>query len=360
MSNTFYINDYMSDGLTASDAVEKCIAAALQSAENRTVVFDAKEYRLDRAITLPSNTQIILDGTILKQNDGVFDNIFRGANLTINPDDPYASPLEVKPQKNIKIIGKNGAQIIGPDVPKVGYHPVLKVEQNMTGDFWGWRTHMFSFSLGTNIEIAGLSLSQTMSWAISFDVCQNVYVHDLTINSDVKNGDGIDFRSGCHDCLIENIHGSTSDDTVACTALARGEKVSYPQKNYLYPSEPYCSLGVNDDRDVHHIVIRNIYTGGLCHGVICLAANGNQVHHVLIDNVIEPKNGGGREASVKIYTGYGSGYNVGDIHDIRVKNVVSETSDYAVLVKAETENVRLEDITQNNKNCEAIHGISQL
>ena len=61
----------------------------LMNARERTVVFDGKDYFIDEAIILTSNTHVIVDGCKIKQNDKVFDNIFRGENVIINPDDPY-------------------------------------------------------------------------------------------------------------------------------------------------------------------------------------------------------------------------------------------------------------------------------
>lgn len=206
---------------------------------------------------------------------------------------------------------------------------------------------MFSFSRGEKIEISGLSLENTMGWAITFDFCHDVYVHDIEINSDVKNGDGIDFRSGCHNCLVENVSGYTSDDTVACTAGCPSERIDYPFKNYLYPSEPYGSLALEDNRDIHDITIRNISTGGIHHGVICLAVRGNKVYNINIENIKESDKGG-RTSTVCIYTGYVGGYNPGDLNNIKVKNVVSKTARYSVEVHADVKNVTFENIVHSN------------
>jgi len=356
MANTFYVKDFIMEGKTDSDAIDLCIREAQRCSGEKTIIFDSKDYYIDRAIVCPDNTEFIIDGCSIKQNDEEFDNVFRGANLIISEGDPYGAPLDVKPQKNIKIIGKNGAKIIGTSKPKIGYHPFFKEEQQMNGDFWGWRTHMFSFSLGENIEIGGLTLLQTMCWAISFDCCHDLYIHDLEIHSDVKNGDGVDFRSGCYNCRVENISGYTSDDTVACTALASGARSVNVMSKYLYPSEPYNCLGREFNKDIHDVVIKNITTGGLHHGVICLAARSNQVYNIEIDGVYESEEGN-RAQTVKIYTGYGDGYNAGDLHDIEVSNVVAQTAKYAVKVDAEVKNVTLENIVQNNPDGELTFGI---
>lgn len=345
MEEIFYVKDYLKDTKNDSEAIDNCLSAIAEIKNVKTVVFDGKDYQIDRAILIPSNTHIIVDNCTIKQNDYVFDNIFRGNNLIINGIDPYRRPIDVTPLHNIKIIGKGDAKIIGTDKPKIAYHPFFKEYQSMTGDFWGWRTHMFSFSFGKDIEITGLKIRQTMCWAITFDSCQQCYVHDIDIRSDVKNGDGIDFRSGCNHCVVENITGFTSDDTVACTALSRG-KVETPLSKYLSFSEPYNSSHENIDTSIHHIRINNILTGGYHHGVICLSAYGNQVHDIEISNVKET-NEGGREATVKVYTGYGDGYNKGDIHDIKISNVTSEKARYALMVDCETENLVYENIVQN-------------
>lgn len=346
MQTVFYVKDYLISGKSDSSAIERCFSEANQVTEEKTIIFDGRNYFVDRAILISSNTTVIIDNCTIKQNDYVFDNVFRGDNLIINGIDPYGTPIDVTPISNIKIIGKGSAKITGTDIPQVGYHPYFKQYQEMTGDFWGWRTHMFSFSFCDGFELSGLKLRQTMCWAISFDNCQNCHIHDIDIRSNVKNGDGIDFRSGCHDCIVENITGFTSDDTVACTALSRG-KIERPLSKYLSVSEPYNSSHENIDTSIHHITIRNIFTGGYHHGVICLSAHGNQVHDIEISNIKETGEGG-REATVKIYTGYGDGYNKGDIHDINITDVVSEKAKYALMVACEADHLTTENILQNN------------
>ena len=205
---------------------------------------------------------------------------------------------------------------------------------------------MFSFSFCDGFGLSNLQLRQTMGWAVSFDHCQGCYIHDLDIRSHVKNGDGVNFRSGCHHCTVENITGFTSDDTVACTALSRG-RVERSLSKYLSISEPYNASHENIDGSIHHIKIKNILTGGHHHGVICLSAYGNQVHDIEISGITET-NEGDREATVKIYTGYGDGYNHGDIHDVQVSNVISNISKYAVMIRCDAENISTENIQQNN------------
>ena len=105
-----------------------------------------------------------------------------------------------------------------------------------------------------------------------------------------------------------------------------------------------------EEMDVSHITIRNVKTGGRHHGIICLAANGCQVHHIHIENISEDSMGAAepwREATVKIYTGYGRDYTPGDLHHITVENVHGVYANNALYCNAQVENVVLKNITHD-------------
>lgn len=347
------VSDFRCNQLSDSEIIEKCFSFAKEN-KTETIVFDEKEYHIDRAVLIPSDTVVILDGCHIIQNDFVFDNVFRGDNLQIDENNPNGMPLSVSSVKNIKIIGKNGARITGPCICGKEYHPVMQEFQDRLGDFWGWRTLMISLSYCDGVEISGISFDKTRCWCISFDMCRNGYLHDIRIDSSVKNGDGIDLRSGCHNFLIENITGLTSDDNIACTALFRSNcDYHYPIKNYIYTMEPtQCISNRNSaERDISDITIRNVEVGGMHHGIICLAANGCRVYDINIENVRELSSGipdAYNQAVVKLYTGYGSGYVKGDLHDISIKNVTGCEAEYTVYCNAEAENVYLENISSKN------------
>ena len=110
---------------------------------------------------------------------------------------------------------------------------------------------------------------------------------------------------------------------------------------------PYIGLGREFNKDIHDVVIKNITTAGLHHGLICLAAGSNQVYNIKKDGVYKSDEGG-RKATVSIYTGYGTGYNAGNLHDIAISNVVIQKVEYAVKVKVEVKDVNLNNIVQNN------------
>ena len=317
----YNISDYLKNGISDDEAIRACLDAAAGEPE-RTIVFSGREFLISRAIELPPRTTVILDGCVIRQQEETFDNVFRGDNMVVDPENPFGSPLSVKPTSGIRILGHNGAEIIGPDKHRRMWHPHFREEQDMVGDFWGWRGHQINLSQCDRFEIAGIRFTKTRSWTMSFDFCSNGFLHDIDFDTHVKNGDGIDFRVGCHHCRVSNITGYNSDDTVACTALNNRN----PPPRYLFPLEPSKKFFRDGDprkMDIHDITIENLHVSGYVHAVICLAAAGLQVYDVVIRNVSEADTTPRKCHLVDIYTGYGDGYNPGDLHDITLENITA-------------------------------------
>lgn len=341
------ISDCWRPGMTDSECVRAALAAVAGEKE-RILVFSGRDFWLDEAVLLSSDMTVIVDGCALRQKDDTFDNVFRGDNLVIDPVNPFGAPLNIRAIANIRILGRNGAAIIGPNRNRRSLHPHFNEEQEMVGDFWGWRTHQISLSRCEQFEISGLVFRQTRGWTISCDFCSDGVVRDIEFDSRAKNGDGVDFRIGCHHCVAEDLRGHTLDDTVACTAL--NNPVTPPR--YLYPSEPAKRLFRDGDprlMDIHDIIIRRLHVSGEHHAVICLAANGIQVYNIHISEISEA----GERAChlVDLYTGYGEGYLTGDLHDIQISAVTANTTasqnhGAAVACRASARNIAIQNIVQ--------------
>ena len=319
------VRDFSKPGVSDSQAVTAALAQ-INEREN-TLLFDGGDFMLDEAVVLPDDTTVIVDGCTIGQNDFVFDNHFRGANCVPNPADPFNTPYSVVPTRGIRILGKNGATLRGPVKHRRMFHPFFKEEQEMVGDFWGWRSHVINLTQCRDFEIAGFKIRQQRNWAFCFDFCLNGFIHDIDFDSHVKNGDGIDFRWGCHHCKVKHITGYTQDDTVACTAL---DTSSGPGSKNLFPSEASKHIFRCFDirkRDIHDIEIEDLCVSGRYHAAICLAGSGVQVYNITIRNVKEGTQGPRRWPMIELYPSshgnYGTGYRAGDIHDIRIENVSS-------------------------------------
>ena len=139
--------------------------------------------------------------------------------------------------RNIKIIGKNGAILDGGI-----YNGLSEITQNQNGLPPIWKNNIILFTNVDGFEISGISCHNQRWWALNFIYCSNGYLHDIDFKACdiwvdenrnehhglerdkyseilVKNADDIDLRQGCHDITIENIKGFTEDDSVALTAL---------------------------------------------------------------------------------------------------------------------------------------------
>ena len=335
--------DYIK-GRSHSQAIEAALSSRGKTGVPVTLILDKQNWIIDRAILLPSHTELVIDGCTLKLADGVFDNIIRVAGIQPDPSNPYGL-CKVRPTENVRITGRNKAVIEGADKPYEGKNPKTGKITRWVGDYYGWRTIGILLSHTKGYELSGFTMRKTHCWAISQGQSTRGYLHDIVFKTSVKNGDGINFRNGCSFSLVENISGSTSDDTIACTAL--NGTIFTPESNYVYPMQPEGFDFKGDAADIHDIAIRNIRTGGRCHGIICLSTS-PRVYNISIDNVVE-ESPSRREAVVQIYTGYGSGYKKGNISNISVANVVSKGAKYAVIVNAGVKDVTFTNITQMKK-----------
>jgi predicted RNA-binding protein with TRAM domain len=354
-----YVRDFRKPGMNDDDSIAACLKHCSTLNEPAVVILDGADWHIDNAILLSDNMTIIIDGCAIKQNNGAFDNVFRGANVKVDPLDPYGWPLSIEPLKNVKVLGKNGARVIGPDVNRRGFHPVLNKEQDMVGDYWGWRTLQVCLSKCAGFEIGGLSFFRTRCWTMAFDRCSEGDVHDIHIETYVKNGDGVDFEPGCRHCRVRNITGRTADDSVSLHGIIMAPN-GLPHKNYLYPMQLGLQFTVTGEFDpaelaTHDIEISDIVTAGDMHGVICNSFQGLQIYNVTIRNVREVGEGK-RRAAVEFYTGYGyaEGYSPGDMHDITVEGISAKFSQFAYMCNTQVKNITLRDIKHTKPGAEVL------
>jgi hypothetical protein len=340
------LSDFMNPQQTDQKNIEDCLAF-VSGFEKKTIHFDVERLVVSRAILVGSNTTILLEKCAIKQADGTFDNVFRSTNLNPDGNGGQDMPSDIPILENIRIIGDGKSSIIGPDANAVDGN-----NNPMVGDSYGFRTWQICMTRVRGVEISNIGFTKTRCWCVTFELCENVSVHDVAIHSTCKNGDGIDFRTGCKHCEVYNIYGYTTDDLVACTDLATptanitSAYCSAPTWKlwaYLYDNNT-SSLDI-EDVNVHDCLFAHdtsYSTGG--HGMICLAAYGRKVHHVSVNNFKEYpylSANNKTEGLIKIYHGYGSGYNAGDLNAINLNNVKAIASDVTLMVKGGiVENVR--------------------
>ena len=336
-----FYNDNMSD-----DEVISHVLDFSKSFEYRTIIFDSKDWNVTNAILIPSNTTIVIDGVTIKQNNHVFDNIFRTDNIVIDNNYPNAFPLSVSRCKNIKLIGKNNAKVIACDEPKTS--TVDGVVKQMVGGAWGWRAITALFVCCDNVEVCGIRFEQSHMWTVSFEKCFNGYVHNLDFYTTILNADGVDLRAGCKNFKIEHITGFTYDDAVALSNyMVRGRKNSdYPIGNSaIYPSEitRFMNDAMTDDElAIENVQVKNVYTSGACRCIICYSGIGGIINNVLFDN-IENKNtdiDGIAKNHFALFKVYGENYINNSIKNIRANNIKCVVG-YPVQIIVKTDDIRI-------------------
>jgi len=370
--------DFLESGLSDSDCIENAIAYAKEN-HIPTILIDKKDWILDRAILVYTGATFIVDGVMLKQADGVFDNLIRSEGFIVNPENPYGYPLDVVTVENFRLVGKNGAKIEGPEVQPKLENPDTGELVEPYGDVWGWRGISVYLTCVRNFEFSGFTVTKTRTWAISFERARDGVIRDLEIySSECPNGDGLNIRNGCSRIAIERIKGTTSDDFIAINNCSLYYEHPYRTwKTYFYPIVASNILMKNETLEDQHI--HDIFISDICgnSAVMFLARNGHKIFRIWARNIDD---GAAfykrRNFAYVVGAYYGSGY--GDtskdtcLSDIYIDNVTANASQSAVLFRDNVDNLFLNHIQQNTpdgtvltaidedeivmKNCESVSG----
>jgi len=319
----------------------------LKECNGGTIIFkDNPVYLISEAISLPSNTKMIVDGCKIKLADNIFDNIIRSGNLDIDEENPYGYVKQLLPAHNIRITGINGAEIEGAENFYEGINPKTGVREKWLGDYWGWRNYTILLSFVDGFEISGFKVSKTHSWGIVLtNGCKNGHVNNLDLHTTVKNGDGVSIIQGGSDIVIENITGETSDDTII---LAAFDETRWSNNKYVFPLLPVRYSDYSYGGDIHDITCRNIETGGIHHVMILLPSQ-PKIYNIYCSNISDGPKGGKRKV-VRIYGNgqYGQGFKPGNMYNIFMNDIRSYKADIALEFLAPVHNAHFNKITQLN------------
>ena len=369
---------------------------------------------IDNAILLPSNTILELQADIF-QNDkyydtldsivehsnklyGNFDNVIRGANVIYDEEAifklpaqtytasgyvkngkiidhyvPIEFPLQIAQLTNIKIIGNNHKIVASKHVP-MGYHTRItggeyanqEGEEEMRGDDWGSRGILMAFSNCSDIYIENVTLCDAHCYSLSFDLCKNVIVNDISIFSPVgidAEEDGIDIRTGCKNININNIYAETGDDAIAINAGMNGNlsSMSYPLGNnrYLYPLEASINnyrFMSDEELDVCDVVVKNVKSKRVHwdgRTAIIFADLGRTISNVLFEDFEELEGSQQRpeNPTIKLYNNTNDRPDslLGIIKDVRIKKIKAITSNVVVEGRLDCSNVQLDSLIPKEK-----------
>ena len=269
---------------SGSEYITERIAEAVENGTRTAVI--TGNYRVERAILIPSNFTLILKNCHLRMADGIFDNMF--VNEHHGTDIGRTSPGT---DRNISIVGEGEAILDGGE-----YNGLSERNSGKDGMPPIWKNNLILFTNVDGFKISGIACHNQRWWAMNFLYCSNGYIGnidfcacDIGVDADgnryrglvrerydevlVKNADGIDLRQGCHHIVIENITGFTEDDTVALTGLnGRVEKA-------------FSVDGLSSD--IAFVEIRNIVSAAFCTNVRLLNQGDVKLHDIVIDGVYD-------------------------------------------------------------------------
>lgn len=269
MCNKFNPNNYKN---LADDSAMIQEAVDVASATGGTVVIPRMNERtgeciwnIDRAIRLHSGSVICLDNCVLRQVDGIFDNIF----VNSNQGTPLGFTREGK-QYDIKIYGLGNALLDGGN--HNGFTEFTQKGEDKKPMFYNC---IFNFLNTERICIENVRIVNQRYWGMVFHYCAHSRISniDFYAPATVPNQDGIDLRTGCNHFVIENITGTTGDDTVALTCLkSRFDDAIAPAQL---------------DDAIHHVTIRNVCATTSYSLVRLLNHYGKKLYNIIVENIME-------------------------------------------------------------------------
>jgi len=287
---TGYISANSTIGKCDSDSIKMAIALAKKEGINKVIIPRLNErtgkelWVIEETIELPSDIEIFVDDAHLVLATGKYLNMFKATARRDENGSTLADTLH-----NITIRGAKGATLDGGEYN--GLHE--KNYREMGLDIYLNTTLLFFNVDGLCVE--NLSIINQRWWGVTNIYVQNAVYRNIRFMADfsrkdengvhypneypkkydevyVKNADGIDLRIGCSNFLIENITGFTEDDSVALTALGKGEI----NRGY-FVSELESAI--------HDVKIKNVVTDSYCANVRLLNGNGHKLYNIELDGI---------------------------------------------------------------------------
>lgn len=191
---------------------------------------------LEKAIKVPSNMTIIFLQAYLRHGDFCYENMFTNSRAYAHEGRCIAHE-----EHDLTFSG------IG-DVVLDGGKPNGLLEK--TCNMYGLPDKRYNatvlFNNVRNLVIENMQFRQSRWYGTYFIHCDTCRISNLDFDEweDCCNRDGVDIRSGCHNFLVENITGTTGDDTVALNNLGNDGN----DGRYVEGKDP----------DTLHMVIRNV------------------------------------------------------------------------------------------------------
>ena len=274
---------------------------------------------LTRAIILPSNTTLILQGARLYMADHVSDNIIRNLHADTGDD---------RRDENIHILGIGAAELDGNALNQARQAQVFK-------------NFGIAFHKVDKASIKGIALGPTEAWGMGLENVNDLLIEGIRFQQDgtTENQDGVHICGPGSRICISNIVGTVADDAVALDAGAGAED---------YRGSARGSGGFLENIVVSNVSVKNLRSGAV---VRTLASKGKKLDGVLISQVAIT----GSNQVLKIgWDRWGArqgGHDIGDVFpsceeqkNIVIEGVKGSTDDVFCRIESDVKNLTIRNV----------------
>lgn len=279
-------------GATDAEQIQNAIAEAKKSGTNRVCIprhndrTDADIWSIDRTVFLPSDIEIVFDNAHLRLADGAFCNMFANENIA-----KEISRTPTGEQKNITLCGIGNAVLDG------GTYNGLS-EKNSEKDglpHISVNTTLLFFNV-SNLRVENLSVINQRWWGIT-----NIFVHDavfrnLRFEADLSriDSDGVHYPDEIpqtyNEIYVKNADGI--DLRIGCHDVLIENITGFTEDDTVALTalggfERKLGLVVEgQSTDLHDVKIRNVASDSyMCAVVRLLNDEGNKLYNIDIDGV---------------------------------------------------------------------------
>lgn len=334
MAGLNFISPNITIGANDSESIQRAVDLAAEKGINKVVIprinarTGSAEWIIEKTIRLPSEMCVVLDNCYMIMADDVVSGFFCSDNLFTE----RGTKLEER-MFGITIRGEGNAVLDGGKPTSLN-----EATQAELGVPVRLNTPIFFINV-EGFKVENISIVNQRYWGMRFEFCARGIIRDIffSTNQDRRNQDGINLRNGCHDILIENIHGQTGDDTIALSAIDTDKRVGF---NIGYPV-----IVEGHDWDIHDVVIRNISSAAIRHPLVALRNhNGALMYNITIENLNDtaehrPAMNSDFERYALVCIGNNSYAGIrhnkmGETYNITIKNIHAKYSTRAVYTQA--------------------------
>lgn len=318
------------DGKTLNTEVIQRVIDKVSSDGGGTVVVPAGEF-LTGSIQLKSNVELFLSkGALLLGSTNpyhYFEVERKGVAESSRKDNSELGLILAAGANNIKLRGEGtidgqGLQLAlnGDSLHHTGELVDANYSQRRMRPSELVRPKLFRFLECKNIEITGLTLKNSASWGLSFDLCQNMVLDSLkVINRAYWNNDGMDITD-CRNVRVTNCNVDAADDGICLKSYHVGETNDsiYVANCEIRSSASAVKFGTASFGGFRNVHIEHIRVFDTFRSAIAIeSVDGGVIENIKVNDIIAKNTGN----AIFIRLGHRAGENPGIVRNIHISNV---------------------------------------